>query len=127
MDEKRLDEIDEALEKNNITLSDLCTQDEEPELIRLARMGLKWQAAEQNEDYTLVFKKGGENPGEELLIEFIRYRALAEWAEKHGVPALKLIASDDRFREGDYSYQFVIIAKDALEESPKTYEFEKKS
>lgn len=40
IDAKRLDEIEEALEKTNVTLWGACSVDEEPELVRLARLGL---------------------------------------------------------------------------------------
>ncbi len=40
MDEKTLSKLDEALEKNNIKLSDLIDHEQEFELIRLARLGI---------------------------------------------------------------------------------------
>lgn len=71
IDARRLDAVEEALEKNNVVLSQLIDQDEEQELLLMARIALEAQ------------KRLGP-AGMEVL-------RLANWAHRHAIPTLEVM------------------------------------
>lgn len=83
MDEKRLEEIERRYTKGDMALSQLITAKEEPEILHLARLGLELEKQKATQDLTVELTKEHLRPG------IARIFALAEWAEKHAVPALK--------------------------------------
>jgi hypothetical protein len=100
IDEKRLDAFEKADERCYCSMGDgeICPghseiEDALPELLRLARLGLMFEKDCTTPPPHHILKLNG--------MPIDRLYALAEWAEKHGVPALRIC--NEHF-EGPHAY-----------------------
>jgi hypothetical protein len=109
IDEKRLDEMEERLRNGEETLRQvvemgsgvaaamcyrqMCYRQtqESLEFIRLARLGLEYERAKAANGFAVITNADEDAPAEALLLDYKRSKALAEWAEKYGAPAVDLV------------------------------------